>query len=824
VTCAPGIDDTFVDRGMWEKIVFNLLSNAFKHTFEGEIRVAVEADAARATLTVADTGTGIDAAELPHIFERFRRVENARARTHEGTGIGLALVAELVKLHGGTIEVQSEPGKGTRFRVSLPRGSAHLPQDRIRRARAALPTLGAAPYVEEAHRWMGELLDDDGADDIPSPALVGARVLVADDNADMRDYIRRLLRPHWSVQTVTDGAAALAAALADPPDLVLTDAMMPGLDGFALLAALRADPRTRTIPVIILSARAGEESRVEGFDAGADDYLVKPFAARELVARVNTHLQLAAARRRFAQDLERERATLETVLRQMPAGVVIAEADTEGYLFVNDEARRILGAADAGDGVDIFPDERVLHPDGRPYRREERPMVRSIRHGEVVNDHQFRFIRGDGRVVALSVSSAPVRDRDGRITGAVVTFQDVTEWRALVTREQVARAEADAANRAKDNFLAVLSHELRTPLNAILGWTRILKSTRAADEDKARAAEVIERNTLRQSQLVNDLLDVSRIAAGKVELDRFPVDLASVVGDAVDAVRADVEAKQLALVLDLDPLTGEVLADVLRLQQVVLNVLTNSIKFTPTGGRIDVRLARQGEMARLTVTDTGEGIDPAVLPYVFEPFRQGAGTDTTRAHEGLGLGLTIVRQFVALHGGTVRAESAGRGKGTTMTLELPITAVRVPRPRRRADSRSDSRPVSGPARLDGTRVLVVDDQPDARELLTLVMRQHGAEPHAAASVADALAILGETPIDILVSDLALPGVDGYDLIAAVRANPDWQHIGAIALTAYMGHAVRERAAEAGFDAHATKPLDADDLVALIATLPQRRPR
>jgi CheY-like chemotaxis protein len=295
-----------------------------------------------------------------------------------------------------------------------------------------------------------------------------------------------------------------------------------------------------------------------------------------------------------------------------------------------------------------------------------------------------------------------------------------------------------------------------------------------------------------------------------------------VVGDAVDAVRAEVETKHLTLALDLDPDTGEVLADLLRLQQIVLNVLTNAIKFTPEGGRIDVRLVRHGEMARLTVTDTGEGIDPTVLPYVFEPFRQGAGSDTTRPHEGLGLGLTIVRQLVTLHGGTVAAESLGRGNGASLIVELPILAVRVPSGERRAEIAIGSKAAAArDARLDGLRILIVDDQPDARELLAFVLEHNGAETRSAASVAEALEILSETPVDVLVSDLALPGVDGYALIAAVRATPDWRHIPAIALTAYVGHAVRDRAAAAGFDAHATKPLNADELVALIAALPSR---
>jgi signal transduction histidine kinase len=701
VDCPPASGEVFIDREMWEKVVFNLLSNAFKHTFDGEIRIAVQDRGPRVELVVSDTGTGIAPHELPHIFERFRRVENARARTHEGTGIGLALVAELARLHGGTIDVTSEVERGTTFVVSLPKGSAHLPPDRVGARRApAAPGPGARPYVEEAQRWT---LDDVGvtsAIDEPGPTSIGApgaRVLLADDNADMREYLRRLLGRYWSIEAVADGAAALEAARREPPDLVLTDVMMPGVDGFALLRALRAEPRTRTVPVLLLSARAGEESRVEGLEAGADDYLVKPFSARELIARVNAHLEMAAARRRFASTLE-----------------------------------------------------------------------------------------------------------------------------AHLAREQAARAEADAANRAKDRFLAVLSHELRTPLSAILGWTRILRSMDVGAADRARAIEVIERNAERQALLVNDLLDVSRIAAGKVELARVPINLVPVVRDAMDALRAELERKRLRLRVDLDATTGEVLGDELRLQQIVQNLLTNAVKFTPEGGAVGVRLTRQGEMARLIVTDSGQGIEKDALDSIFEPFQQGDSSGTSRSHQGLGLGLTIVRQLVQLHGGTVRADSAGRGRGASFTVELPLMAVRLAPTTPDATAKTfPPGPTLGQTRLDGLRVLVVDDLPDARELVSMALDQRGARTRTAGSFAEALDILAEASTDVLVSDLAMPGADGYALIGAVRADERvrrGRRITAIALTAYAGDAVRDRAVRAGFDAYATKPVDPADLIALIAKL------
>ena len=385
----------------------------------------------------------------------------------------------------------------------------------------------------------------------------------------------------------------------------------------------------------------------------------------------------------------------------------------------------------------------------------------------------------------------------------------------LFAAEREARAEAYSANRAKDHFLATLSHELRTPLNAIMGWLRMLRNPRLDDAQKRHALDVIERNARLQAQLINDLLDVSRIIAGKLEMEKYAVDLAPVVQEAIEAVRGDVEAKSLTLEASLDPTTGEVLGDPMRLQQVVANLLSNAVKFTPRHGRIELRLERAAVNARLTVADSGEGIEPAMLPHVFEPFQQ-ADSTTTRSHQGLGLGLAIVRQLVEAHGGRVRVDSPGRGQGATFVVELPIVALRE----RRADGRVVFEPGRGTgARLDGLRVLVVDDHGDARELLGLVLREHGAQVLLADSVPEALEVLGQAAVDVLISDLAMPGADGYALIAAVRSGRR-SAIPAVALTAYAGRDVRERAIAAGFTAHATKPVDPEDLVDLIAKLPR----
>jgi signal transduction histidine kinase len=322
VECEPLPEPVYVDSAHWEKVMMNLLSNAFKFTFEGEVRVGLGFAGDRVELTVRDTGTGIPETELPRIFERFHRVEGARGRSFEGSGIGLSLVHELVRLHGGSIDVKSEVGRGSTFVVSIPTGSAHLPKDRVRTA--PLPANGddrpVAAQILEAKQWMRSAeevvvpraLEPDEVEAVEASAA-RARLVVADDNADMRQYLERLLSPHWDVELAPNGRAALVTALASPPDLVLSDVMMPEMDGVALLGALRADPRTQTVPVILISARAGEEARLAGLETGADDYLVKPFSAREVVTRIRTQLETAKARRAAAdaaQELADTRAEL----------------------------------------------------------------------------------------------------------------------------------------------------------------------------------------------------------------------------------------------------------------------------------------------------------------------------------------------------------------------------------------------------------------------------------------------------------------------------------------------------------------------------------
>jgi PAS domain S-box-containing protein len=397
-----------------------------------------------------------------------------------------------------------------------------------------------------------------------------------------------------------------------------------------------------------------------------------------------------------------------------------------------------------------------------------------------------------------------------------------TEREAHLINQQALRMEAEAANRSKDLFLATLSHELRTPLNAIVGWTSILQGKGCSDADLKEGLEVIDRNTKSQAQLIEDVLDISRIVSGKLRLEVKPRDLSEVIQAAISVVRSAAAAKSIKLEAKLDPSANRVSCDANRIQQVVWNLLSNAIKFTPKGGTVAITLSRERSKAQITVSDTGMGISSEFLPYVFDRFRQ-ADSTTRRKFGGLGLGLSIVKQLVELHGGTVGAQSAGEGKGTTFTVNLPIAAV-APSPGESADEEREPTPESewAPVRLDGLRIVVVDDEADARRLVSKVLEEAGAIVTAVGTVADALRAVEKVRPHLLVSDIAMPDEDGYDLIREVRARGhSVQSLPAVALTAFAAKGYARSALLAGFQVHVPKPVDPHDLTAVVASLAGR---
>ncbi|HWU90589.1 MAG TPA: ATP-binding protein, partial [Kofleriaceae bacterium] len=787
VECARLSAPVYVDRDLWEHVVLNLLSNALKFTFEGGIRIVLRERGGAAELSIADTGIGIAAHHLPRVFERFHRIENVRARTHEGSGIGLALVQELVRMHGGEVSVESELDRGSTFTVAIPFGSAHLSAVTAEEPPPHDASLRAA-YVAEASHWLAE----PGV--VPPAPGSRARILLADDNADMRDYLRRILSEHWDVTAVADGRAALDAALSGTFDLVLTDVMMPNLDGFGLLAALREDPRVRRLPTILLSARAGDEARIEGLQAGADDYLVKPFAARELIARVRTHVELNAARRRAEHAEQHLRAALSA------AAIGTYSWDAAAGVVLHDEGvRRMFGfePGEAGAGSSIGDYTARIQPDDRA--RWLAALEHCTREGADF-DEEYRVVLPDGALHWLHDKGTMIRDAAGArayLSGAVV---DITDHKVLVERVELARQEAERANRAKDEFLAMLGHELRNPLSPIVTALTLLRHRGYA----AKELDIIERQVDHVVRLVDDLLDIARITRGKVELRRQVVELEGAVAKAIEIATPLLEQRRHHLAVDV-PHGLPVDADPMRLSQVVANLLTNAAKYTPKGGRIEVRATREDDRAVLAVRDNGAGIPRELLPQIFELFVQGARA-SDRRDGGLGLGLALVDNLVRLHGGEVSAASDGPGTGSTFVVRLPLAHPAAP---------AEPSAVAAPAPVPGgRRVLLVDDNVDAAELLALALRSEGHRVDIAHDGLQALALADELEPEVAVLDIGLPVMDGYEL--AVRLRERHARCALIALSGYGQPSDQRRSRAAGFELHLIKPVDYPALVAAIS--------
>jgi PAS domain S-box-containing protein len=463
----------------------------------------------------------------------------------------------------------------------------------------------------------------------------------------------------------------------------------------------------------------------------------------------------------------------------------------------------------------------LIIPEDRRY--EEEAVLARIRAGQRV-DH-FDTVRRtkDGRLLEVSITVSPIADAAGHIVGASKIARDITDRRRiedatarLLASEQDARRQAEALNRTKDELLATVSHELRTPLNSIFGWARMLQSTHMNEAARTRAINAIVRSASAQARLIEDLVDLSRIVTGQMRLDFEPMDLNAVIEAAIDSVRPAADAKGIVLATALDRSIGLMEGAPDRLQQVMWNLVMNSVKFTPRGGRIDVAVRRGDGTVDMVVSDTGEGIAPEVLLHVFEPFRQ-EDSSSTRAHGGLGLGLTLVRQLVEHHGGTVRADSPGKGRGATFTVTLPLTAPRLDSRRRSA-----LRPGSPLATLEGVRVLVVDDDAESLDMAATMLRDAGADVRTASSAFRAQELIDSWRPGVVLTDLAMPGEDGFALLLAMRtAFAGRGEVPVIAITAYGSPERQARALEAGFDRYLTKPIDPLELTSAVAAAARR---
>jgi PAS domain S-box-containing protein len=482
----------------------------------------------------------------------------------------------------------------------------------------------------------------------------------------------------------------------------------------------------------------------------------------------------------------------------------------------NEGARRIFGySADEAIGQPVT----MLIPESR--RDEEPKIIERLRRGERFDHFETIRVRKNGEKFPVSLTISPVRNAAGRIVGASKIARDITERKRaadereqLLESERAARSQAENANRMKDEFLSTVSHELRTPLNAIVGWTEVLEGGEQSREDIIYGVNVIKRNALMQAQLIEDLLDLGRISSGMMTLDIVPVDIRAIIAEAMASVEHGARAKRITITPRIGWIRG-VLGDAKRLQQVTWNLLTNAIKFTPSGGKILITASRVNSRIEISVADSGQGMPADFLPHIFERFRQ-ADSSTTRRHGGLGIGLALVKQLIELHGGDVRAESPGPGLGATFTLSLPVAALHEES--RHPNDPGDKQATPAMPDLKGIKVLVVDDDQDSLAVIGRILIRQNAEVHSASSADEAMVQYVKYAPDVVISDIGMPEKDGYDLIRRIRQHPKGANTPAAALTALARSEDRTNALNAGFQSHMAKPMAAAEIVAMVRSL------
>jgi signal transduction histidine kinase len=695
---APAALRAAVDPDKIERVLLNLISNAFKFVPDGgTISCTLRNDGDDAvSIIVEDSGPGIPEDLRDAIFERFRQLDAGLSRRVGGTGLGLAIVKEFVDLHRGTVSVDNSPLGGARFTVRLPvaapEGVSVLaddePSTRVDEVRSRLQEPVAAPAPVPRENAAG-----------------AASVLIVEDNPEMSAFIAELLAPDYSVVIASNGREGLARALSNRPDLIVTDLMMPDMSGDELVRAVRSRPELRGVPIMLLSAKADEETTVKLLRDGADDYLKKPVAVDELRARVGNLV-----------NVKRTRDVLQTELAS--------------------------------------------------------------------RTHNLDDLAGE-----LRASMNALRENDDLLRKAL--------------------QDAEEANRAKDEFLMILSHELRTPLTAIIGWAEVLRLDRSDPEAMSAGLETIERSARVQASLIEEMLDASRIITGQIRLRLEPISLPALINQILDSLRPSAAEKNLIVQARLPDSKEPMIGDPSRLQQIVSNLLSNAMKFTPSGGRVSIALEQNSRFATLTVSDTGIGIRREFLPHVFDRFRQ-ADSSRTRAHGGLGLGLSIVRHLVELHGGWVAAESPGEGQGTTFRITLPIIDPDV------TEKVAPSRTTSELPDLVGKSILLVDDEPDTLRFLSIFLRRCGAEVRCAGSVTEAMSALADREPDIVVTDIAMPGGDGFSLLENIQMQR--RDVPTVALTAMGSGEERDRYIAAGFREHIAKPSSPLEIARRIASV------
>jgi signal transduction histidine kinase len=630
-------------------------------------------------------------------------------------------------------------------------------------------------------------------------------ILLVDDNVENLVALQAILEhPGQRLVTATSGRDALRALLRQDFAVVLLDVNMPLVDGFETAALIRDRPRSRHTPIIFVTAFGEDEHLARAYALGAVDFIRTPVVPEILRAKISVFVELF----RKSEEIARQSGFLHRRAEQLhrltdAALAVTAAGSIDGILAVTtQQARDILHVRGAAAAVTLGGRRRHQSQTGEELSQRHVAMPTAWLLGADGTSVGWLRVWGTQEGAFSSEDDAVLRQ---------------LAHMASIAIQNSVFAEEREANAFKDEFLATVSHELRTPLSAIVTWARLLRDRTLDGPAMVRGLDVIERNARAQTRLVDDLLDMSRIMTGKMSLDPRPVDVRPLIASVLESNRAEAETRKVELSW-LEPASATVvLADPDRLQQILGNLLTNAMKFTPRGGRIDVLLIEHGQDAEIRVHDTGSGIDPTFLPHVFDRFRQ-ADSTTTRAHRGLGLGLAIVRQLVELHGGSVHAESPGEGRGAAFSVRipkaLPAAAPGGTRPQLHAED------VREPPALTGMRLLLVEDEQDAREALTLLLVRAGAQVRGTPTVQGARLVLEQWIPDAVVSDIGLPGEDGYALLPTIKAleTRSGRPLPTIALTAYARPQDRARATASGFTRYIVKPVDADDLLATLAEL------
>ncbi len=658
-----------------------------------------------------------------------------------------------------------------------------------------------------------------GAKRLDRADRIVANILLVDDHPANLVALEAILRPLGQrLITVPSGQDALRAVVKEDVAVVLLDVRMPGLDGFRTADLIRSQRPDAQIPIIYLTAADTDPADIlRGYERGAVDFLMKPFEPAILRSKVAVFVDLfkkevmvrrqaAELRLQQREELEhRSEARFHQLLDGVPICVVVTDSQRRPYYW-NQSALRYAGvsAEEVEVAADFFDS---VHPDEVGHFAAE---WTTAEHDRRPFELKFRLRRKDATYRWHLGRGVPQIDNDERVKGWILTATDIED-------QHQALADAETANRIKDEFLAMVSHELRNPLNAIIGWVHLLRSGSLDESKKQRAVETIERNVSLQVSLIDEILDLSRIVRDKMRLVHRPIELASSVQSCLTAMRPIAEGNGVEIEWKGADRPIFVSGDPERLQQVISNLVSNAIKFTPKDGRVTIALAHDEQQTTLTVSDTGIGISPEFLPHVFDPFRQ-ADSTTTREHGGLGLGLAISKRLIELHGGEVRAESPGRNQGASFIVTLPMLSQDV-----EANLETGRQQPAGTRVLRGLKILIVDDDPDTREILSEILVEHGAEVAVASSANDAMAEITESAPDVLVSDIAMPGEDGLSLVRRLSqyAASRRQRIISIAVTGLSAPQHQRLALEAGFEACLNKPLEPARLIDYIINATNR---